>query len=184
MHSACGNVGINIKKPHQICIENLCLPTHNGRTIIEKPKFYLVDLGLCKRYSEDESFDPNELSSRSPKTGTALYASLNVHQGWPHSRRDDLESLLYVAIELIKGSLPWAVNLGQKTMQETWTAIYNAKLLCSVEDICSGLPDAFSLALIYVRSLSFSEPPDYGYILRLFIRCYEDAYGFDFEFEL
>lgn len=39
--------------------------------------------------------------------GTVRYASAHAHLGRTGSRRDDLESLAYTLVFLIKGRLPW-----------------------------------------------------------------------------
>lgn len=44
--------------------------------------------------------------------GTTRYGSLNAHHRRDLSRRDDLESWLYVIIELTKGALPWRLITG------------------------------------------------------------------------
>lgn len=39
--------------------------------------------------------------------GTIRYGSLHAHLGVDLSRRDDVESWLYLLVEITKGSLPW-----------------------------------------------------------------------------
>lgn len=55
------------------------------------------------------SFPFNTLTSLCPflNRGTIRYASVHAHLGRTGSRRDDLESLAYTLIFLLRGRLPW-----------------------------------------------------------------------------
>ena len=67
-------------------------------------------------------------------TGTARYASLNVHLGYEQGRRDDLLSIGYVLIYFLKGTLPW-VGIKAQTKKEKYDMIQVKKKETSLESL-------------------------------------------------
>lgn len=72
----------------------------------EQRAVFIVDFGLARRYVTDDGRLREQRDSAGFR-GTVRYASVNAHAKVDVGRRDDLWSLLYVLIELRRGSLPW-----------------------------------------------------------------------------
>lgn len=66
---------------------------------------YLVDYGLARKFKIEGNHIPYQ--SNCSRAGNSTYASLANHLGIHQTRRDDIESLSYMAISLINGKLPW-----------------------------------------------------------------------------
>lgn len=125
-------------------------------------KIFLIDFGFCKRYN----YEGNHIEFKMNKTliGTPNYVSLNVHKGCEPSRRDDLESCLYVMIYMLFGKF-FSVNVnGDDPL----------KILVLKKEQLTNIPRFLTVAINYVRTLRFEEEPDYKYIIRVFSEVLEE----------
>ena len=117
---------------------------------------YLVDFSFCKKYMNSSS---NHISENKINTliGSINYVSLNVHNLIEPSRRDDLESLVYVLIYLYFGKIEWEYHMNVLEIYEMKQNIVN-----NVE-----VPECLKNMLNCIRNLEFNERPNYFYLMGL-----------------
>ena len=71
----------------------------------------IIDFGLAIQYRDPVTQEHKPILKKSGQkkgeifVGNSCYASLNCHFGFELSRRDDLESLGYILIDFLKGTL-------------------------------------------------------------------------------
>ncbi|KAK2952490.1 putative Casein kinase I [Blattamonas nauphoetae] len=133
---------------------------------------FLLDFGIAKPYLDFSSSSHIPLRPSKGLAGTARYSSLNALIGIEQTRRDDLETLAYVLIEFLTGSLPWS-RLPKIVGQGKKDAIRDAKINISVEELCKDVPKEIADFLKYTRKLAFEEQPDYQYLHSLLSSCQE-----------
>ena len=68
---------------------------------------HLIDFGLTRLVIDPKTGKHIPFVGMKNLIGTCRYVSVNSHKGFELSRRDDLITLGYVMINLIKGNLPW-----------------------------------------------------------------------------
>ena len=141
--------------------ENFVIGTGEKSNII-----YLIDFGLSKRYKNPKSHQHIPYRDNRKLIGTVRYLSINTHMGIEQSRRDDLESIAYVLILFLRGSLPWQKTPNDKTYQK----VMKKKMQIPTEILCYELPEEVSIFLNYAKSLRFEDRPDYDYLKSIFIK--------------
>ncbi|XP_073273514.1 casein kinase 1-like protein 10 isoform X1 [Primulina huaijiensis] len=144
---------------------------------------YVIDYGLAKKYRDLQTHKHVPYRENKNLTGTARYASVNTHLGVEQSRRDDLESLGYVLMYFLRGSLPWQ-GLKAGTKKQKYDKISEKKMLTPIEMLCKSYPSEFISYFHYCRSLRFEDKPDYSYLKRLFRDLFiREGYQFDYVFD-
>jgi serine/threonine protein kinase len=128
----------------------------DGNTPVEELKLYCADFGLSQRYVINGKHRPfRYVRSR---VGTLNFMSVNVETRQLPSRRDDLESLVFVLIFLQKGCLPW---------EYVTDDAYGLKMKRNLEDYISDIEMHILDFLHHVRGYSYEQDPDYRYIKKL-----------------
>jgi serine/threonine protein kinase len=128
-------------------------------------KLYLVDLGLATRWKDTVCNTHIEYDQRPDVfRGTVRYASVHAHLGRNASRRDDLESLAYTLMFLLKGKLPWQGYQGDNK----GFLVCKKKMATSADLMCKYSPPAFKQFTEYVLNMKYDEDPKYAYLISLF----------------
>ena len=123
---------------------------------------FLIDFGLsCSFLEGGLSYKHYKIKTNLSFVGTLRYASLNSHKGIRQSRRDDLESMIYILIYFLKGKLPWQ-DVKAKQNEERHKLISEIKSKVTIESLCENLPSEFAELLTYVKNLEFDEKPIYS----------------------
>jgi len=144
---------------------------------------YMIDYGLAKKYRDPKSHIHIPYRENKNLTGTARYASINTHLGIEQSRRDDLESLGYVLMYFLRGSLPWQ-GLKAATKKQKYEKISEKKMATPTETLCKGFPTEFVVYFQYTRSLRFDDKPDYSYLRKLFRDLFvREGFVWDYVFD-
>ena len=128
---------------------------------------YVVDFGFCKKYRSSKTGKHLLPKYTGKFTGTVTYASTNALIGKETSRRDDLISLGYMLIVLLKRTIPLNISfkyfnkvkfLDMLNMKKTGAKLYN------------GIPKEIREFIKYSKNLKFEQDPDYSYLRSLFTK--------------
>ena len=134
----------------------------------DKSLIYLIDFGLAKKYMSSRTGRHCKFCINKKWSGTSRFASANSLRGVEQSRRDDLESLCYILLLIMRGSLPWD-NIFGYSENDDILLIYKIKKFMKPELLFSNLPKEASEFFKYCKNLDFEQKPDYNYLRSLLL---------------
>jgi serine/threonine protein kinase len=154
-------IGINIlnilMKIHNNGFIHRDIKPENFLLTLNKPrKIVLIDFGISKPYLINNQHI--EFKAKNKFLGTLNFSSINAHNLYEQSRRDDLESLAYMLIYFYFGKLDWINDDYQDTFE-----LENNYVRSKKELIVSNINIPKVLVEFYknVRGLEFEERPSY-----------------------
>lgn len=123
----------------------------------------MLDFGLSEPFITAEGAHVSA-GKMDRQLGNKFFMSLSQLKKNVSSRRDDLEQLFYTLAFLAKGDLPWSLKASY-----TSADIIKAKSSPAVMNLLfAELPEQFRAAFTYISGLSFTEEPNYDYLINLF----------------
>jgi len=131
------------------------------------PTIFLIDFSLAQHFWNPSTYLHICLTANYLIIGTLVFTSVNGQQGYTQSCHDDLESLTYTIIYLVRGDLPWAhlSTLGDHK------AVLQKKAQITVEELSEGLPTPFYRFIIHIHLLGFDQKPDYQHLCSVLSQC-------------
>ena len=130
------------------------------------PTVYLIDFGLSCRYQRGGS---HVMYTEEHKfEGTPYFASFNSIRGIRPSRRDDLESLGYVMLFFLQGSLPW-FSIQSSKPAEVLSLVQKCREKHPLPVLCQDCDWELRDYLTYCQSLAYAEKPNYAYLRKVFM---------------
>ena len=128
---------------------------------------YVVDFGLCKKYRSSKTGKHIWQKITGKFNGTFIYSSPNAVKGKETSRKDDLISLGYMLIYLLKRNLPWILNF-ENINKENYQQLIYLKETNGCNKLFDKIPKEFEEYINYSRNLYFEQKPNYLYLHSLF----------------
>ena len=131
---------------------------------------FLIDFGLAQLFHNLATHSHIRKSDGSRIIGTICYSSINHHLELTPTRRDDLESLMYIIVYLVKGSLPWQ-GIVIQPCQVHQDEVLRVKQATTVKALCKGIPQPFVEFVEHVQSLGLWDKPDYKHLRSILEKC-------------
>ncbi len=137
-------------------LQNMCFGLNN------KNKLYLIDFGSTFCYvSFDDTHKINRFDRR--YTGNFLFSSMHICRGSSPSRRDDIESILYIIVNtVVESKLPWS-HFGKFYSEQNLPKLRYARSTPeAVQEVYELLPESYQAYYKSLCSLKYEDKPDYS----------------------
>ncbi|VDK64929.1 unnamed protein product [Onchocerca ochengi] len=135
----------------------------------EESQLFLFGLGLARRYKSANKNTSIKKRNKVHRMGNIRYMSRSSHKWMERSRKDDLESWLYMIVEffLKTSSLPWEDEKNYDKVLKAKEAFMTNGYL-KIFKKCKGLPAGVNTIVRQINTFQYETKPDYHLIKNIF----------------
>ena len=135
---------------------------------------YLTGFDHAIKYNNMNNKQILNINKLYSNPNSLIFSSMNIMEGNNINKKDDLESLGYILLFLLKGELPWEFIANDLNEIDKTRKIYQLKKYYSLDLLCDKIPEEFKLFINYIKELKVKEEIDYNYCFNLFYTIFKN----------
>uniref|UniRef100_A0AC35TM39 Protein kinase domain-containing protein n=1 Tax=Rhabditophanes sp. KR3021 TaxID=114890 RepID=A0AC35TM39_9BILA len=157
-------------------VRNFCA----GRAeLYELRKIYVLDFGMARKFTNDQGVIRKPRAAAGFR-GTVRYAPISCHLQRELCRKDDVETWIYMLVEMVTGNLPW------KNVQDM-NQVGEYKKRCRqdsyIKELFANCPREFQEILVFTDALKYYDAPNYQHIYGLLRKSLQTANAQEFPYD-
>ncbi|KIH47351.1 hypothetical protein ANCDUO_22591 [Ancylostoma duodenale] len=128
----------------------------------EEKMIFMLDFGIARKFTVGNTKQVKVPRLQVKFLGTLRFASRACHNGIEQGRKDDLETWVYMAFDLMDDEcgLPW-----KRLPDRSQVVVYKEKFFRFQFPRCYRIvPTEFKRIVEYINGMTFAEEPDYIYM--------------------
>ncbi|CAD6199731.1 unnamed protein product [Caenorhabditis auriculariae] len=138
-------------------------------------KVYILDFGMCRKFTNDSGVIRKPRQAAGFR-GTVRYAPISCHLQRELCRKDDVETWMYMQVELTFGRLPWKdiADMGQ-------VGAYKQRVRGNLMELFPPpCPNEFQEIMRMVDALKYYDAPNYQAIYSTMRRAFQSSNSQEF----
>ncbi|GMT33347.1 hypothetical protein PFISCL1PPCAC_28734, partial [Pristionchus fissidentatus] len=126
----------------------------------ELRKVYVLDFGMCRKFTNDQGVIRKPRAAAGFR-GTVRYAPISCHMQRELCRKDDVETWIYMQVEITTGNLPWK---NVQDMNQVGEYKKRCRFPPAINELFAGCPAEYAQCLTIIDNLKYYDAPNYAQI--------------------
>uniref|UniRef100_A0A914ZS17 non-specific serine/threonine protein kinase n=1 Tax=Parascaris univalens TaxID=6257 RepID=A0A914ZS17_PARUN len=145
----------------------------------ELRKIYILDFGMCRKFTNAQNVIRKPRAAAGFR-GTVRYAPISCHLQRELCRKDDVETWIYMQVELTTGNLPWK-NVAD--MNQVGEYKKRCRFEPAINELMGGCAPELRQIMQMVDALKYYDTPPYQQIYNLMRRSFQSTGTQEFPYD-